>query len=184
MEKSELRAFFESEWAGKEAIFEKLIKPIFVKAQDTTKSSEFELLESEKKQIKSFSIIAQVRGGFPITFADVELQDSVALKRSRVSIQNCVRRIMQDDSNAIIFFHFSDSQKEWRVSYCHRADTLKDSTNAKRYTYLCGTEHKCRTIAERFETLKGLAKIKDEDLINAFSVEPSDMIRMEIIIMI
>ncbi len=172
MEKSELRAFFESEWAGKEAIFEKLIKPIFVKAQDTTKSSEFELLESEKKQIKSFSIIAQVRGGFPITFADVELQDSVALKRSRVSIQNCVRRIMQDDSNAIIFFHFSDSQKEWRVSYCHRADTLKDSTNAKRYTYLCGTEHKCRTIAERFETLKGLAKIKDEDLINAFSVEP------------
>ena len=172
MEKGELRILFESEYPGKKAIFEKQIQPIFKNAKDTTLSNEIDITEGDKKQIKSFSIIAQVRGGFPIAFADVEVQDSVALKRSRVTIQNCVRKMMENDSNAIIFFHFSDDKSEWRVSFCHRADKLKESTNAKRFTYLCGTEHACRTIAERFETLKGLSTIKDDDLLEAFSVEP------------
>ena len=172
MEKTELRTLFESEYPGKEKIVEQLIKPIFAKAKDTTLTNEQELSEADKKQIKSFRIIAQVRGGFPITFADVELQDSVALKRSRVNIQNCVRKIMANDSNALIFFHFSDNTKEWRVSYCHRATTNKESTDAKRFTYLCGTEHACRTIAERFDTLQGLSTIKDDDMLEAFGVEP------------
>ena len=171
MTRAELKEFFESEYAGKEAIFEKLIKPIFVKAKDTTLTEEKEIAEADKTKIKQVSIIAQVRGGFPITFADVELQDNVDLKRSRVQIQHCVRSIMSGNTNAIIFFHFSDSKREWRVSYCHKADTLKESTNAKRYTYLCGTEHKCRTIAERFEKLQGLRVIKDSDMLEAFSVE-------------
>ena len=172
MEKGELRTLFESEYPGKKAIFEKLIQPIFKKAKDTTLSNEIDITEGDKKQIKSFRIFSQVRGGFPIVFADVEVQDSVALKRSRVNIQNCVRKMMENDSNAIIFFHFSDDKSEWRVSFCHRADKLKESTDAKRFTYLCGMEHACRTIAERFETLKGLSTIKDEDLLEAFSVEP------------
>lgn len=172
MEKAELRALFENEYPGKEKIVEQLIKPIFVKAKDTTKTEEREVSEADKKQIKSFRIIAQVRGGFPIIFADVEVNDSVALKRSRVNIQSCVRKVLENDSNAIIFFHFSDNAKEWRVSYCHRATSNKESTDAKRYTYLCGTEHACRTIAERFDTLKGLTTIKDEDMLNAFGVEP------------
>ena len=172
MEKSELRTLFESEYPGKKVIFENLIQPIFAKAKDATLTDNQILSDSDKKQIKSFSIIAQVRGGFPITFADVEVQDSVALKRSRVNIQNCVRKMLANDSNAIIFFHFTDDKKEWRVSYCHRATTNKESTDAKRFTYLCGTEHACRTIAERFDTLQGLSTIKDEDMLEAFGVEP------------
>ena len=172
MEKSELRELFESEYPGKKAIFEKLIQPIFAKAKDATLTDNQILSDSDKKQIKSFSIIAQVRGGFPITFADVEVQDSVTLKRSRVNIQNCVRKMMANDSNAIIFFHFTDNKNEWRVSYCHRATTNKESTDAKRFTYLCGTDHACRTIAERFDTLQGLSTIKDEDMLEAFGVEP------------
>ncbi|MDE7291703.1 MAG: Eco57I restriction-modification methylase domain-containing protein, partial [Treponemataceae bacterium] len=168
----DLRTLFESEYPGKERLFEALIKPIFSKAKDTFLTDEQVLSDADKKQIKSFSIIAQVRGGFPIVFADVELQDTVALKRSRVNIQNCVRKVMENDSNAIIFFHFTDNAKEWRVSYVHRAETNRNSTSAKRYTYLCGPEHACRTVSERFETLKGLATIKDEDMIEAFSVEP------------
>ena len=111
-----LRALFENEYPGKKILFESLIKQIFVKANDTTLTDEQELSDSDKKQIKSFSIIAQVRGSFPITFADVELQDNIALKRSRVNIQNCVRKVMENDSNALIFFHFTDNAKEWRVS--------------------------------------------------------------------
>ncbi|WP_273064488.1 Eco57I restriction-modification methylase domain-containing protein [Treponema berlinense] len=167
-----LRTLFENEYPGKKVLFESLIKPIFVKANDTTLTDEQELSDSDKKQIKSFRIIAQVRGSFPITFADIELQDNVALKRSRVNIQNCVRKVMENDSNALIFFHFTDNAKEWRVSYVNKADSLKNSTSAKRYTYLCGPEHSCRTIAERFSTLEGLSTIRDENMLDAFAVAP------------
>mgnify|MGYP002766706189 CR=1 FL=1 len=167
-----LRTLFENEYPGKKVLFESLIKPIFVKANDTTLTDEQELSDSDKKQIKSFRIIAQVRGSFPITFADIELQDNVALKRSRVNIQNCVRKVMENDSNALIFFHFTDNAKEWRVSYVNKADSLKNSTSAKRYTYLCGPEHSCRTIAERFSTLEGLSTIRDENMLEAFAVAP------------
>lgn len=167
----DLRTIFESAYPGKEVIFSEVIKPIFDKAKDATLTDNQQLSESDKRLVKSFSIIAQVRGGFPITFADVELKDTVALKRSRVAIQNCVRKIMTNDSSAIIFFHFTDNTKDWRVSFVNKGDSGKDSTNAKRYTYLCGVNHGCRTIAERFNALAKLDRITDKDMISAFSVE-------------
>ena len=166
-----LRTLFENKYPGKEVIFSEVIKPIFDKAKDATLTDNQQLSESDKRLVKSFSIIAQVRGGFPITFADVELKDTVALKRSRVAIQNCVRKIMTNDSSAIIFFHFTDNTKDWRVSFVNKGDSGKDSTNAKRYTYLCGVNHGCRTIAERFNALAKLDRITDKDMISAFSVE-------------
>ena len=166
-----LRTLFENKYPGKDRIFSEVIKPIFDKAKDATLTDNQQLSESDKRLVKSFSIIAQVRGGFPITFADVELKDTVALKRSRVAIQNCVRKIMTNDSSAIIFFHFSDNTKDWRVSFVNKGDSGKDSTNAKRYTYLCGVNHGCRTIAERFNALAKLDRITDKDMISAFSVE-------------
>lgn len=166
-----LRTLFENKYPGKEVIFRELIKPIFDKAKDATLTDNQQLSESDKRLVKSFSIIAQVRGGFPITFADVELKDTVALKRSRVAIQSCVRKIMTNDSSAIIFFHFTDNTKDWRVSFVNKGDSRKDSTNAKRYTYLCGVNHGCRTIAERFNALAKLDRITDKDMISAFSVE-------------
>ena len=166
-----LRTLFENKYPGKDRIFSEVIKPIFDKAKDATLTDNQQLSESDKRLVKSFSIIAQVRGGFPITFADVELKDTVALKRSRVAIQNCVRKIMTNDSSAIIFFHFTDNTKDWRVSFVNKGDSGKDSTNAKRYTYLCGVNHGCRTIAERFNALAKLDRITDKDMISAFSVE-------------
>lgn len=166
-----LRTLFENKYPGKDRIFSEVIKPIFDKAKDATLTDNQQLSESDKRLVKSFSIIAQVRGGFPITFADVELKDTVALKRSRVAIQSCVRKIMTNDSSAIIFFHFTDNKKDWRVSFVNKGDSGKDSTNAKRYTYLCGVNHGCRTIAERFNALAKLDRITDKDMISAFSVE-------------
>ena len=167
----DLRTIFESAYPGKEVIFSEVIKPIFDKAKDATLTDNQQLSESDKRLVKSFSIIAQLRGGFPITFADVELKDTVALKRSRVAIQSCVRKIITNDSSAIIFFHFTDNTKDWRVSFVNKGDSRKDSTNAKRYTYLCGVNHGCRTIAERLNALAKLDRITDKDMISAFSVE-------------
>ena len=168
------RTIFEHAYPGKEKIYEEIILPIFRKAVDLRKTTPIALAESDKKIVLQASIIAQVAGTFPVTFADVEVQSSVHLKRSRVSIQNCIRKIMEDNTSALIFFHFADNQNEWRVSFVHRAETLKASTSAKRYTYLCGTEHPCRTIAERFQQLAKKADgpaITVDDMLDAFSVE-------------
>jgi hypothetical protein len=168
---TDLRKFFEGDYPGQKTLFNELVRPIFTRANDATLTDERELSDGDRKQIKSFKIFAQVRGAFPITFADVELNDSVVLKRSRVKIQHCVKKTLQTpNSCAIIFFHFADSKKEWRVSFVKVADSQKNSTSAKRFTYLCGKEHSCRTIAERFQTLKDLQVIKAQDLTDAFGV--------------
>ena len=171
---TDFRTIFEQAYPGKDSIYEKIILPIFKNATDLRKTPAIALAEADKKIVLQASIIAQVAGTFPVTFADVEVQSSVHLKRNRVSIQNCIRKIMEDNTSALIFFHFADNQNEWRVSFVHRAETLKASTSAKRYTYLCGTEHPCRTIAERFQQLAKKADgaaITVDDMLDAFSVE-------------
>ena len=168
------RTIFEQAYPGKDRIYEDIIVPIFTKARDLRQTAPIALAESDKKNVLQASIIAQVAGTFPVTFADVEVQSSVHLKRNRVSIQNCIRKIMEDNTSALIFFHFADNQNEWRVSFAYRAETLQTSTSAKRYTYLCGIEHPCRTIAERFHHLSkktDSAAITVDDMLDAFSVE-------------
>ena len=170
----DFRTIFEQAYSGKDTIYEEIILPIFRKAVDLRKTTPIALAESDKQTILQASIIAQVSGTFFITFADVTVQSSVHLKRNRVSIQNCIRAIMEDNTSALIFFHFADNLNEWRVSFVHRAGNLKTSTSAKRYTYLCGTEHPCRTIAERFQQLAKKADgvaITVDDMLDAFSVE-------------
>ena len=172
---TDFRTIFEQAYPGKDTIYEEIILPIFKTAKDLRKTAPIALAESDKQTILQASIIAQVSGTFFITFADVTVQSSVHLKRSRVSIQNCIRAIMEDNTSALIFFHFADNLNEWRVSFVHRAETLKTSTSAKRYTYLCGTGHPCRTIAERFQKLAKKANegsaITVDDMLDAFSVE-------------
>ncbi|QTQ15587.1 Eco57I restriction-modification methylase domain-containing protein [Treponema parvum] len=171
---ADFRTIFEQAYPGKDKIYEEIIVPIFTKARDLRKTAPLALAETDKKIISQAVIIAQVTGTFPITFADVEVQSSVHLKRNRVSIQNCIRKIMEDNTSALIFFHFADNQDEWRVSFAYRADTIKTSTSAKRYTYLCGIAHPCRTIAERFHRLAKQADAADitaADMLEAFSVE-------------
>ena len=165
-----LKSLFESEYPGKKEIFEKLVSPIFNKARDLTSSDTDFSKDVDKSRIRNCSIFAQVRGAFPITFAEVELNEDVSVKNNRVAIQNCVRRILENNTNAIIFFYQPDST-EWRISYVHRGSSNKDSTNAKRYTYLCGENHACRTVSERFLELANISRIDDEAMLKAFSVE-------------
>ena len=171
---TDFRTIFEQTYPGKDKIYEDIILPIFKNATDLRKTTPITLAAADKKNVLQASVIAQVAGTFPVTFADVEVQSSVHLKRNRVSIQNCIRKIMEDNTSALIFFHFADNQNEWRVSFAYRAETLQTSTSAKRYTYLCGIEHPCRTIAERFHHLSkkaDSAAITVDDMLDAFSVE-------------
>lgn len=166
---------FNADYPGAEKIYKKIIVPVFENSENLLESRPLELSDSDTKKISHAHVFAKLSGTFPILFADVELKKSVDLKRSRVNIKNCIVKIMDDLSCAIIFFHFADSKKEWRVSFVNRRETLKDSTNPKRYTYLCGEEHSCRTISERFallaEKISTSGKATHDDLTKAFEVE-------------
>ena len=99
----DFRTIFEQAYPGKDTIYEEIILPIFKTAKDLRKTTPIVLAESDKQTILQASIIAQISGTFPITFADVIVQSSVHLKRNRVSIQNCIRTIMEDNTSADLF---------------------------------------------------------------------------------
>lgn len=105
-----------------------------------------------------------------IVLLDVTLDDTKNIERSRVNIQRLIRSIMDYRQHLMIVFHYEDVvDKQWRFSYAHKGDSLKDSTSAKRYTYVFGKGYRGRTAADRFEILAKSPR-NDEDFEKAFSV--------------
>ena len=82
-----------------------------------------------------------------------------------------MREYVDRFEGAFIVFHYEQPEgRSWRLSYLEKRQNNAASTNAKRYTYLCGKDYPCRTIAERFYALQS----QDLNAINlekAFSVE-------------
>lgn len=105
-----------------------------------------------------------------IALLDVTLDDSKNIERSRVNIQQLIRSIMDYRQHLMIIFHYEDvTNRQWRFSYAYKGDSLKDTTSAKRYTYVFGRDYRGRTAAERFEVLSKSPR-RDEDFEKAFSV--------------
>ena len=105
-----------------------------------------------------------------IVLLDVTLDDTKNIERSRVNIQQLIRSIADRHQHLMIVFHYEDvTDKQWRFSYAHKGDSLKDTTSAKRYTYVFGKGYRGRTAAERFEIL-AKSQRNDEDFEKAFSV--------------
>ena len=72
---------------------------------------------------------------------------------------------------------YKPNEDEWRFSFLsetkgfnEQGDYVIQATQAKRYTYLFGAEHPCRTANERFKVLT-TSKKELKDIIEAFSVE-------------
>ena len=106
-----------------------------------------------------------------IVLLDVTLDDSKNIERSRVNIQQLIRSIMGFHQHLMIVFHYEDvKDKQWRFSYAYKGNSLKDTTSAKRYTYVFGKGYRGRTAAERFEILADSQR-NDEDFEKAFSVQ-------------
>ena len=109
--------------------------------------------------------------GMDIKVFDVTLDSRCHIHRARKGIQMLIRQYVEKFEGAFIVFHYEDpANRSWRFSYLEKRESNVASTNAKRYTYLCGKQYPCRTLAERFE---GLQK-QDLTAINlekAFSVE-------------
>ena len=118
-----------------------------------------------------------------IAVYEVELADSVDIERNRRGIRDMLLTTWRNNGNAGAFmFCYRKNESVLRFSYVSEAWTFaddgsyqKESTDAKRFTYLLGEGHRSRTAIQQFENLRD-SSLTLKDLTLAFSVEAvSDM---------
>ena len=118
-----------------------------------------------------------------ISVYEVELSDSVDIERNRRGIRDMLLTTWRGNGNAGAFmFCYRKNESVLRFSYVSEAWTFtedgsyqKESTDAKRFTYLLGEGHRSRTAIQQFEKLRDSA-LSLKDLTKAFSVDAvSDM---------
>ena len=118
-----------------------------------------------------------------ISVYEVELSDSVDIERNRRGIRDMLLTTWRSNGNAGAFmFCYRKNESVLRFSYVSEAWSFaedgsyqKESTDAKRFTYLLGEGHRSRTAIQQFEKLKNSSQ-KLKDLTKAFSVDAvSDM---------
>ena len=172
------RQIFENDFCGTDKFLDEVLKPIFgdyEKGYDELTSG-----DDEKERAKSANI-EKIRHaatfdffGSELKVFDVTVSDRKKLENNRVGIQSIVRQYIAQFEGALIVFHHQNvHNQEWRLSYVEKRTNAKDSTSAKRYTYILGKGHPAKTITDNF---KNLANDRDiltiSDLTNAFSVAP------------
>ena len=114
----------------------------------------------------------------PLEVFEIIINSKSKISLSRVGIQNVVRRQLQKMGNAFMVFRYENPEnRSWRFSFLQKGESQKDSTSAKRYTYVFGRDYNPRTANERFNKLCGKIDedgdclVSDDDLEEAFSVE-------------
>ena len=179
MDKKQVKTVLTGDFSGIDNFIENIIYPIFGEECFEKKDVPEQLVTSESKAAADIANVSSILNigtinnikSEDIELFDVTLKNTSDISRSRVGIQRLIRSALSQYSHAFIVFHYKDCEnKEWRFSYLHKEGTLKNTTSAKRYTYVFGNEHNPRTATERFEILAN-SKKTDDDLINAFSVE-------------
>ena len=118
-----------------------------------------------------------------VSVYEVELSDSVDMERNRRGIRDMLLTNWRNNGNAGAFmFCYRKNESVLRFSYVSEAWTFaddgsyqKESTDAKRFTYLLGEGHRSRTAIQQFEKLRD-SSLTLKDLTKAFSVDAvSDM---------
>ena len=118
-----------------------------------------------------------------ISIYEVEFSDSVDIERNRRGIRDMLLTDWRNNGNAGAFmFCYRKKESVLRFSYVSEAWTFaedgsyqKESTDAKRFTYLLGEGHRSRTAIQQFEKLRD-SNLTLKDLTKAFSVDAvSDM---------
>ena len=177
--KPKLEKIFNSDYPGTDRFIADVIVPIFGNEieyiNDDLAENEKYAEKARKAGIKHIKYIGDLTeknyNARNIVLLDITLDDSKNIERSRVNIQQLIRSIMDFRQHLMIVFHYEDVvDKQWRFSYAYKGDSLKDTTSAKRYTYVFGKDYRGRTAAKRFEVLANSSR-NDEDFEKAFSVQ-------------
>ena len=178
-----LRSFLEKSYPGMDAFLERVIYRIF----DQT---EFEAIgkddyaqkagyskQAEATGIRNMVLKGEVYAGTtPLQVFDITVDNHVKMAHNRVALQLLTRRIMEHRSAAFMVFHYDEAHatgREWRFSFCYKSSESEQTTDPKRFTFLFGPGHSCRTAAENFQKLfdKKGEEVTIADLQTAFSVE-------------
>ena len=176
--KHKLEKIFNNDYPGTDRFIADVIVPIFGNEieyiNDDLAERENYAEKAKKAGIKHIKYIGNLTeknyNADNIALLDVTLDDSKNIERSRVNIQQLIRSIMDYRQHLMIVFHYEDvADRQWRFSYAYKGDSFKDSTSAKRYTYVFGKGYRGRTAAERFQTLAESPR-NNEDFEKAFSV--------------
>ena len=118
-----------------------------------------------------------------ISVYEVELADSVDIERNRRGLRDMLLTTWRNNGNAGAFmFCYRKSESVLRFSYVSEAwkfaedgSYQKETTDARRFTYLLGEGHRSRTAIQQFERLRD-SGLSLKDLTKAFSVDAvSDM---------
>lgn len=171
------RQIFENDWCGIEYFLNKILSPIF---GDYEQGYDILTNAPEVREKAENANITKIRHaasfyffGSELKVFDITVGDSKKLENNKVGIQTIVRQYINQFEGALIIFHHQNVEnQEWRFSYVEKRVNTKDSTSAKRYTYILGKHLPARTISDRFaylETHKDILTLKD--LTDAFSVE-------------
>ena len=175
------RPIFENDWCGIETFLKDVLSPVF---GDYEQGYDVLTDDTDVREKAKNANITKIRHaatfdffGSELKVFDITVGDNKKLENNKVGIQAIVRQYINQFEGALIIFHHQKVEnQEWRFSYVEKRVNSKDSTSAKRYTYILGKGHPARTISERFKDLEGK---KDNDevillqaLTNAFSIAP------------
>ncbi|MGP1445112.1 Eco57I restriction-modification methylase domain-containing protein [Treponema sp.] len=178
-ENKRIKDIFSNDWCGIDIFLTEILHPLLgdyrqgydVLTDDkTVKEKAAQANIQEIKHSATFDL-----SGSDLKVFDITVSDNKKLAQSKVGIQSIVRQYIEQFEGAFIIFHYQNViNRSWRLSYVEKRDSAKNSTPAKRYTYIVGKGIPSRTIVKRFEELdldKNKRIITLSDLKNAFSVE-------------
>lgn len=170
-----IQDYFNADFRDMDSLLYDVLVPIFgdvEKGYDEITHTETAMKMAHSVNIKTIKHVATLFAmGLDIKVFDVTLENSCRIHRARKGIQSLIRQYVDKFEGAFIIFHYEDPKnRSWRFSYLEKRESNVASTNAKRYTYLCGKQYPCRTLAERFEKLQE-QELTGVNLEAAFSVE-------------
>lgn len=115
-----------------------------------------------------------------VAVLEVRVSGQVDLQRNRAGLRQLVARFIgQPQADAVLAFFVGDAP-DYRFSFAARTNSFsadgqleQNDTAPRRYTYLFGPGHPCRTALERLELLRAVGtRSRLADLVEAFKVEP------------
>lgn len=181
----ELKYFLHQKYESIEAFLNNIIFPIFGEDLFESAGNDNVLRRHPELQAKAdacnikkiISVGRILIEGSELEIFDITISSQRQLARSRVNIQEIVRRIIGTHSGAFMIFHYQTQEGnwDWRFTFCHKGASQIDSTDSKRYTFLLGPNQSCRTAAENFLKLHNKiekdGELEMDDIIHAFDVE-------------
>ena len=183
MTQQEYKACFSAPFKSMDDFMNRIINPI---ATLSKKGTEYKLNYADKVEYKQKCKDANIKSIFDfgdyfidtasVAVFEVVLDDSCNVSHARKNIQTVIRQMLGSYSGTFIVFHYDynsirTDKDTWRLSWVKKEDTQVHATSAKRYTYLCGPNYSCRTIADRFIELQKTATKTLASITKAFDVE-------------